>query len=69
MEATGAAAGRAPVIEYVDTPPAIRSNYQYFTEARIDRLRAAGYNAPFTPLEDAVRDFVTGHLARPDPYL
>jgi ADP-L-glycero-D-manno-heptose 6-epimerase len=69
MEATGAACGRAPKIDYVDTPPAIRSNYQYLTEARMARLRAAGYNAPFTPLEDAVQDFVTGYLATPDPYI
>ena len=69
MEATGAACGRPVRIEYVDTPPAIRSNYQYLTEARLTRLRAAGYNAPFTPLEEAVKDFVLGHLAAPDPYL
>ena len=35
----------------------------------MDWLRAAGYNAPFLPLEDAVQDFVTGYLAKPDPYL
>ena len=69
MRATGAACGRPPVIEYVDTPPAIRPNYQYLTEARMDRLRGAGYNAPFTPLETAVADFVKGYLATPDPYL
>jgi ADP-L-glycero-D-manno-heptose 6-epimerase len=69
MEATGAACGMAPKIEYVDTPPAIRSNYQYITEAGLSRLRAAGYNAPFTPLEAAVKDFVSGYLATPDPYL
>jgi ADP-L-glycero-D-manno-heptose 6-epimerase len=69
MEATGIACGRAPRIDYVDTPPAIRSNYQYVTEAKLSRLRAAGYNAPFTPLEAAVEDFVTGYLATPDPYL
>jgi ADP-L-glycero-D-manno-heptose 6-epimerase len=69
MEATGAACGVAPKIEYVDTPPAIRSNYQYITEASLTRLRAAGYNAPFTPLEAAVEDFVTNYLAQPDPYL
>jgi len=50
-------------------PPAIRPNYQYFTEAVMTRLRGAGYNAPFTPLEDAVRDYVTQHLATADPYL
>jgi ADP-L-glycero-D-manno-heptose 6-epimerase len=69
MKATAAACGKAPSIEYVDTPPAIRSSYQYLTEARMNRLRAAGYNAPFTPLEEAVNDFVTMHLAKPDPYL
>jgi ADP-L-glycero-D-manno-heptose 6-epimerase len=69
IEATAAACGRAPIIEYVETPPEIRPNYQYFTEARMGKLRAAGYTAPFTPLEEAVRDFVTRHLAQPDPYL
>jgi len=69
MEATGAACGKPPKIDYVDTPPEIRSNYQYITEASLTRLRAAGYNAPFTPLEAAVEDFVTNHLAQPDPYL
>jgi ADP-L-glycero-D-manno-heptose 6-epimerase len=69
MTATGAACGKAPVIDYVDTPPAIRPNYQYLTEAKMNRLRAAGYNAPFSPLEEAVRDFVADYLATPDPYL
>jgi ADP-L-glycero-D-manno-heptose 6-epimerase len=69
MEATGAACGKAPKIEYVDTPPAIRPNYQYKTEARMERLRGLGYNAPFTPLDDAVQDFVTNYLTQPDPYL
>jgi ADP-L-glycero-D-manno-heptose 6-epimerase len=67
--ATAAACGRAADIEYVETPPAIRASYQYLTEARMGWLRAAGYNEPFTPLEDAVADFVTGHLATADPYL
>jgi ADP-L-glycero-D-manno-heptose 6-epimerase len=69
MNATGAACGVAPNIEFVDIPPAIGPNYQYFTEAKMSRLRQAGYVAPFTPLEDAVRDCVTNYLAKPDPYL
>ena len=69
MNALGAACGIAPNIEFVDIPPEIRPNYQYFTEARMTRLRQAGYNAPFTPLEAAVQDFVTNHLAHSDPYL
>jgi len=69
MLALGAACGVPPHIEYIDTPPAIRPNYQYFTQATIEKLRQAGYQAPFTPLEAAVQDFVTQHLATSDPYL
>ncbi len=67
--ALAAACGRAPRIEYVDMPEALRPTYQYFTEAPLGRLRAAGYDGQFTPLEAAVADFVAGYLARPDPYL
>jgi ADP-L-glycero-D-manno-heptose 6-epimerase len=69
MNALGTACGRAPNIEFVDIPPEIRPTYQYFTEAKLTRLRQAGYNAPFTPLEAAVTDLVTHHLAQSDPYL
>jgi ADP-L-glycero-D-manno-heptose 6-epimerase len=63
-----AALGRAPSIEYIDMPAAIRDSYQYFTAAETDNLRRAGYNAHFTTLEDAVRRYVTQYLDRPDRY-
>jgi len=63
-----AALGRAPNIEYIDTPIAIRDKYQYFTEARMERLRAAGYTKPFTGLEDGVARYVRGYLETVDPY-
>lgn len=62
------ALGREPDIEFVDTPAEIRDKYQYFTEARMDRLRAAGYDKPATSLEDGVRDYVQNYLAAADPY-
>jgi ADP-L-glycero-D-manno-heptose 6-epimerase len=68
IDAVGAACGRPPVIEYVDTPTAIRPNYQYLTEARMEKLRQAGYTAPFATLEAAVGDYVAEYLAK-DPYL
>jgi ADP-L-glycero-D-manno-heptose 6-epimerase len=52
------AMGAAPEITYVDMPEAIRDRYQYFTEANMDRLRQAGYSAPFHSLEDGVADYV-----------
>ena len=63
-----AAAGQAPRIEYVDMPQALRERYQYFTEARLGRLRAAGYEGQFTGLEEGIGDYVRGFLSRPDPY-
>ena len=66
--ATFAAAGRDPDITYIDMPEALRGKYQYYTQADMSRLRAAGYNAPMTPLEDGVADYVAGYLATEDPY-
>ncbi|MBP6876525.1 MAG: ADP-glyceromanno-heptose 6-epimerase [Phenylobacterium sp.] len=63
-----AAAGRAPEIEYTPMPPAIRDKYQYFTQAKMERLQAAGYNQPMTTLEDGVSDYVKRYLSQPDPY-
>ena len=62
------AAGREPRIEFVPMPSAIRDRYQYFTEARVDKLRAAGYARPTTSLEDGIADFVRTHLSTADPY-
>lgn len=61
-----AALGRTPEINYIDTPEAIRARYQYFTEADMRRLRALGYGAPFTSIEDGVRDYVTNYLGAND---
>jgi len=68
-EAVFAAAGQPPRIEYAPMPLALRNRYQYFTEARMERLRAAGYDGQFTSLEDGVGDYVRGYLSKPDPYL
>jgi ADP-L-glycero-D-manno-heptose 6-epimerase len=67
--ATYRALGREPAIEFIDTPEDLRAKYQYFTEARMERLRQAGFDRPFTTLEDGVARYVGEHLARPDPYL
>jgi ADP-L-glycero-D-manno-heptose 6-epimerase len=63
-----AALDKTPQITYVDMPESIREKYQYFTRAQMDRLRAAGFNQPFTSLEDGVRTYVQEYLLTPDPY-
>ena len=62
------AAGREPVIDYVPMPTAIRDKYQYFTQARMDRLAAAGYSQAMTPLEEGIEDYVVRYLSQPDPH-
>jgi ADP-L-glycero-D-manno-heptose 6-epimerase len=57
-----AAMGREPEIEFIEMPEAMRARYQYYTCANISRLRATGYDAPVTPLDAAVADYVRGYL-------
>ena len=52
------ALGLATEIDYIDTPLEIRDKYQYFTEAKMEKLRNAGFQEPFTSLEDGVREYV-----------
>ncbi len=68
MTAMLKAMGRAPEIEYIDMPKALSGRYQYWTEARMERLREAGYDAPLLPLEDSVADYVKNYLDQADPY-
>lgn len=56
------AQGLAPNIEFIDMPLDIRDKYQYFTEANMAKLRAAGFTAPFYSLEDGVNDYVANYL-------
>ncbi len=62
------ALGQEERIEFIDMPKAIRDRYQYFTQARMDRLRDAGFPDQFTSLEEGVRRYVKGFLTADDPY-
>ncbi len=64
-----AATGKPSKIAYIDMPEEIRDRYQYFTEAKMQRLGAAGYAKPFTPLEEGVMRYVRDFLTAEDPYL
>jgi ADP-L-glycero-D-manno-heptose 6-epimerase len=62
------ACGREPAVEFVEMPPTLADKYQYFTQARMQRLRLAGYERAFTSLEDGVSEYVQRYLATADPY-
>ncbi|MDD3132139.1 MAG: ADP-glyceromanno-heptose 6-epimerase [Bacteroidales bacterium] len=60
--ATFAAMGRKPVIEFIDTPEDIRDKYQYYTQADMNKVRDYGYSRTFTSLEAGVDDYVKNYL-------
>jgi ADP-L-glycero-D-manno-heptose 6-epimerase len=66
--ATFSGAGLPPQIQYIDIPVDIRDKYQYFTEARMDKLFNAGYREPFYSLEAGVSDYVKHYLSTNNYY-
>jgi ADP-L-glycero-D-manno-heptose 6-epimerase len=62
------AMGRQPEIEYIEMPKQLSGKYQYWTEAEMGHLRAAGYDKPFRSLEASVDDYVKNYLDKTDPY-
>jgi len=64
VKSTFKAMGREPKITYIDMPEALRLKYQYRTEADMIKLRDAGYEEPFTSLEDGVADYVKNRLMK-----
>ncbi len=63
------AASAPRLIEFIDMPAELRGQYQSFTEARMTRLRDAGFTTAFTPLEAGVRRYVQDYLLQVDQYL
>lgn len=67
-KATWQAMGKKEKIGYKDMPVELRGKYQYFTEADLTKLRAAGYTEPMTALEDGIRQYVQDYLNKEDQY-
>lgn len=63
------AMGKEPNIEYIPMPESIRDKYQYFTQARMDKLASVGCDVKMTSLEDGAADYVQNYLEKNDPYL
>jgi ADP-L-glycero-D-manno-heptose 6-epimerase len=67
-KATFAGLDLPPSITFIDMPEDIRDTYQYFTEADMHKLRAAGYKEAFYSLEEGVGDYVRNYLAKDKYY-
>jgi ADP-L-glycero-D-manno-heptose 6-epimerase len=64
VKSTFKAMGVNENIEFIDTPEDIRNKYQYFTEAKMDKLKNIGYNKKFYNLEDGTTDYVKNYLMK-----
>ncbi|MFO8066129.1 MAG: ADP-glyceromanno-heptose 6-epimerase [Bacteroidales bacterium] len=53
---------KEPSIEFINTPKDIRNKYQYFTEAKMTKLRDAGYDDSFYSIEEGVNEYVKEYL-------
>lgn len=51
-----------PDIEFIEMPETLRPKYQYFTEAKMEKIKEAGYHKPFYSLEDGAKDYVQNYL-------
>ncbi len=68
VRSIGAALEKPVHVEFIEMPDSIRANYQYFTQAPMDKLKSAGYGDCFHSLEDGVSDYVGRYLMQPDIY-
>ena len=66
--AIGKALNINPDIAFIEMPESIRPNYQYFTEAKMQKLQTAGFTSAFHSLEDGIADYVLSYLTKPDKY-
>jgi ADP-L-glycero-D-manno-heptose 6-epimerase len=62
------AMARPNAIEFIEMPQQLIQKYQYFTEAKMGRLRTSGYARPFTCLENGITRYVRKYLAAQDQY-
>ena len=51
-------------IEYIELPEHLVEKYQYFTEAKLDKIKKAGYSKPISSLEDGVIDYVKNYMLK-----
>jgi len=58
------ALGAEKSIKYIDMPDHLKDQYQYFTEATIDKLKETGCPCDFMSLEDGIIDYVQNYMEK-----
>lgn len=68
LKSVYSAMDKEPETDFMELPEQLKGKYQYFTQADVSKLRAVGYDKPFTTLEEGVAKYVQNYLATGDIY-
>lgn len=68
VKSTFKAMGKEENIEFIDMPLSIRNQYQYYTQAEMNKFKEFLPNFKFTSLEDGIEDYVKNYLEAVNPY-
>ena len=68
VKATFKGIDRKPEIHYIDMPEDIRDTYQYYTQAEMQKIKAAGYDDNMFSLEAGVDDYIRNYLSHKKYY-
>jgi ADP-L-glycero-D-manno-heptose 6-epimerase len=58
------ALGKTPKIEYIEMPETLKGKYQYHTQADMRKLFSSAKDFKFTPMEEAIKDYVQNYLEK-----
>ncbi len=56
-------------IDWIDIPENIRNQYQYYTQAKMDKLLSQNLSAPQWPLEKGIADYLSNYLTKDTSHL
>ena len=60
--------GKQVEFSFKDMPDELKNVYQYYTQANMDKAKAAGLDINFRSLEAGIEDFIENYLSQADPY-
>ena len=60
--------GNPDEIKYINMPNDLKGKYQYYTKARIDKIRSIGFGDNFKNLNEGVKDYLKNYLLTSDRY-
>ncbi len=68
VKATFKAMEQPEKIEFIDMPESIRHQYQYYTQAEMNKMHQALETMKFSSLEEGVSDYVENYLMKSNPH-